>query len=330
MSVAPDLAVQCDAARFRILHVVNGEVKQGGLELLDATGGFRWVDLTGQSAPELALLEKRFAFHPLAIEDCSHLDQRAKIEEYGDHLFMVQHGITRGDVQHDLTLHELHAFLGKDYLVTVHADSMAQVDQVFSRAKTEAGLAARGPDYLLYLLSDRIVDSHFLVLDDIAEAIEDLEDAILARVSRIEVAQMFALKRALVALRKAISPARDVMALLAKRGDARVSERTALYFRDVYDHLVRVTEAVEACRDLLGNALDVYLSTAANRTNEIMKQLTLLSVTFLPLTFITGFFGMNFTDIMPFGKHWMFYAMVGSCVALPAGMLGWFLRKSWL
>jgi magnesium transporter len=223
----------------------------------------------------------------------------------------------------------LHAFLGADYLVTVHGAPVPALDQVFERARADPAVAARGPDFWLYLLADRVADGHFGLLDDLAAAIEALEDDILSRPSRQSIERIFALKRALVLLRKIVSPARDVLAALCKRGDPRVGERTALYLRDVYDHLVRVTEAIEADRDLLGNALDAYLSMAANRTNDIVKQLTIFSVIFLPLTFVTGFFGQNFTSWLPFDERWLFELMIVLCGATPAAMLLWFRRKSW-
>ena len=207
---------------------------------------------------------------------------------------------------------------------------MPTVDEVFARAAKEPAIARRGPDFLLYLMSDRISEGHFALLDALADEIEGLEDAILTRLSRKNIESIFALKRALVTLRKTVSPARDVMGILSKRGDPRIGEKTSLYFRDVYDHLVRVTEAIEADRDLLGNALDAYLSMAANRTNDIMKQLTLVSVTFMPLTFITGFFGMNFTEIIPYQSHALFFGMLGTCLLLPPAMLWLFLRKQWV
>lgn len=150
----------------------------------------------------------------------------------------------------------------------------------------------------------------------------------LTRLSRADLEQIFTLKRTLVTLRRTISPSRDMMGLLTKRGDPRIGERTTLYFRDVYDHLIRVNEAVEMNRDLLANALDIYLSMSANRTNDIMKQLTLISVVFLPLSFLTGFFGMNF-NAMPFDSRALMLAVLVACVAVPAGMLLWFSRKAW-
>ncbi len=314
---------------LRVLRLDGERVSVGGEELLDG-GGVLWLDLTAQDEASIAPLARRYGWHPLAVEDSLHLDQRPKLEEYGDHLFLVQHAFFQDGGPGALAMVELHAFLGKGYLATLHDRPMKEVDAVFARAAQDPTVAAKGPDFLLYLLSDKLTDSHFTVLDDLADAIESLEDEILTDVSRQSIEAIFSLKRALVMLRRTLSPARDVFGMLARRGDPRVAERTALYFRDIYDHLVRVVEAIESDRDLLGNALDAYLSMAANRTNQIMKQLTIFSAIFLPLTFVTGFFGQNFTSILPYERMWLFGLMLASCAGVPAAMLLWFLRKSWL
>jgi magnesium transporter len=329
MSEPSPSAPRAPTPTVRVLQLDAGKVRVGGAELL-GTGGILWIDVTAQDEATLAPLAQRYGWHPLAIEDCLHLEQRPKMEEYGDHLFLVQHAFRKAGGPSELELCELHSFLGKEYLATVHELPMPEVDAVFARATQDPAVASKGVDFLLYLLSDKITDSHFLVLDELADAIETLEDDILSAQTRRSIEEIFALKRALVTLRRTLSPARDVFGMLARRGDPRVGERTALYFRDVYDHLVRVVESIESDRDLLGNALDAYLSMTANRTNQIMKQLTIFSAIFLPLAFITGFFGQNFTSIMPFEKTWLFDVMVTACVAVPAAMLFWFFRKSWL
>lgn len=316
-----------ESASFRVLRwTADGKVERGGVELIDGPGPI-WVDLVRQGPPELERVAKRFGLHPLEVEDCLHLDQRAKLEEYEGHLFLVVHSFTRRGTC-ELDLHEVHAFLGRDFLLTVHADPIPEVHATFERAAADPSLGARGMDFLLYQVIDRITDGHFVHLDEIADTIEDLEDRLLTRLSRDDVEQIFTLKRTLVNLRRTVSPARDVMGLLTRRGDPRISERNTLYFRDIYDHLVRVSEAVEADRDLLGNALDAYLSMSANRTNDIMRQLTVISVTFLPLSFLTGFFGMNFTA-MPFDSRALMFAVILACGLVPAGMLLWFSRKAW-
>jgi magnesium transporter len=293
-------------------------------------GAFRWIDLVGQDTATLELLREKFGFHPLALEDCAHLDQRPKLEEYGDHLFIVTHGFICSTGQPgDVKFQEVHAFLGKRWLVTVHDEPVAPLETVWKRAASDPVLARKGADFLYYLVADALVDANFPILDQLEQAIEDVEDKVLHDPSQRDLRHMFEIKRTLVLMRRVLSPQRDVFGLLSKRGDARIEERTALYFRDVYDHLVRITETIETGRDLLGNALDAYLSSLSNRTNEIMKRLTILSAVFLPLTFLTGYFGQNFEDL-PVKSHVLPVLVTAACLVIPAGMLWWFRRSRWL
>ncbi len=298
-------------------------------------GVLRWADLTAPTAPELELLRERFDFHPLTIEDCAHLDQRPKLEEYRDHLFLVTQGFSiKGGKVDELELQELHAFLSERYLVTVHETPIAALEETWQRLSKEPKLLERGVDFVYYLVVDGIVDDNFPILDCIADELDELEDSVLAAPQRRDLQSIFELKRHLVTMRKVLSPQRDVLGLLTKRGDARIGERTALYLRDVYDHLVRINESIEANRDLLGNALEAYLSAVGQRTNEIMKYLTIMSAVFLPLAFVVGFFGQNF-DNLPFLPEWvhndhLMWGMIVTCVAIPTGMLAWFKGKNWL
>ena len=323
---------------FRVM-----ELRDGRVELSEGPDGaappsqgvLRWIDLTAPSAMELERLRERFDFHPLTIEDCGHLDQRPKLEEYRNHLFLVTQGFSsKGDRVHELELHELHAFLGDHYVVTVHETPIAALEKAWLRLSTDPKLLGRGVDFAYYLVADGIVDDNFPILDRIADELEELEDSVLAAPQRKDLQRIFELKHHLVSMRKVLSPQRDVLGLLAKRGDAHVSERTAVYLRDVYDHLVRINESIEASRDLLGNALEAYLSAVGQRTNEIMKSLTLMSAVFLPLAFVVGFFGQNFEDL-PLFKDWihsgtLMWTMVAACAALPVAMVTWFKRRNWL
>lgn len=324
---------------FRVM-----ELREGRVELFEGTehvgpppdGVLRWIDLQEQDDPQIDVLRDRFGFHPLALEDCRHLDQRPKVEEYGEYLFLVTQGFRcPGDKNiTDLEMQELHAFVGERYLVTVHLDAINAMDGIWKRAVGDAKLAARGVDFLAYLVTDGVVDDNFPILDRIADELEELEDAVLEGPQRSSLARIFELKHHLVTMRKVLSPQRDVMAVLAKRGDPRVSDRTTLYFRDTYDHLVRINESIESNRDLLGNALEAYLSATAQRTNEIMKYLTIMSAVFLPLAFVVGFFGQNFQH-MPGLPEWtdstgLMYTMMAICIGTPLGMLSWFRHKGWL
>ncbi|HEY6881402.1 MAG TPA: magnesium/cobalt transporter CorA [Polyangiales bacterium] len=291
-----------------------------------------WLDLTAPQEADLARLGERFGFHPLALEDCAHADQRPKAEAYGDYTFLVSQGFQcpGGDLG-ELHWHELHVFLARNYIVTVHEGAIPGVESVWKRVAGDEALLRKGVDFVYYLLQDRIVDDNFPILDLIADALEEIEDTVMTGTvseEKVLLARIFGLKSRLVQMRKILSPQRDVMALLARGGDPRISERAAFYFRDVYDHLARIVESIEGNRDLLGNALEALWSTQSQRTNEIMKALTLMSAIFMPLTFITGFFGQNF-EHLPFGSDALMYAMVASCVLLPGALVWWFKKKRW-
>lgn len=318
---------------FRVLDVdSNGvaTVYEGEDRVAPPSEGVqRWIDLQKQDEAQLNVLAQYFPFHPLTLEDCSHFDQRPKLESYGEYLFLVTHGFRLTSSASDpLETLELHTFIGKSYIVTVHLEPISALEAVWNRVRLDGGLFRRGTDFVSYLVADAIVDSFFPLLDDIAEQVEDVEDQVLAGNQTVEMADIFRLKRLLVQLRKVLSPQRDVFALLAKRGDGRIDQQTAVYFRDVYDHVLRIHDWIEGTRDLLGNALDAYLWSASQRTNEIMKRLTLLSAIFMPLSFITGFWGQNFEGL-PFKSNWIMEGMLTSCVAIPVAMIFYFRRSKW-
>jgi magnesium transporter len=324
---------------FKLLELDRGgklRQAEGPVDVNPPAEGARcWIDLVDPTAEELELLRVRFGFHPLALEDCAHLDQRPKLEEFGDHTFLVTQGFACADTHvRKLELLELHAFLGRDYLVTVHTGNIPAIGKLWTRGCAAPSPLERGPDFLYYLIADALVDEGFPILDRIGDEIEGLEDEVLLNPRREAFARIFELKRTLVLMRKVLTPQRDMIAMLARRGDARVSERTALYFRDIYDHLVRLSESIEANRDLLGNSVDAYLSSVSNRTNEVMKYLTVLSAVFLPLSFLVGFFGQNFAWLPGFAdwtqSHVLITGMLLTCVCVPVLMLVWFRKKRWI
>lgn len=313
---------------LRVRVFADGRLLDGDESLLE-TAGLKWVDVLKPDEDVLGRLATRFGLHKLAIEDCLHLDQRPKVEEYGDHQFIVLQGFsTPSESWKDLEMHEMHFFLGKDWVISVHDKSHQCVEATHRRLEADpANTLGRGVDFVMYLLADSLVDRNFPLLDCFAEALEDMEERIFAEYPRREMLQeTFQLKRALVEMRRVLSPQRDVVGLLAKRGVPQIGDRTALYFRDVFDHLMRIYEQLEASRDLVGAVVEAYLSQVANRTNDVTKQLTIFASIFMPLSFIVGFFGQNF-DVL--GQPPFFYAMLTSIVLLPAAMLAWFRHKEW-
>lgn len=293
-------------------------------------GTLRWIDLVEHDAEALELLRQRFDFHPLAIEDCASFEMRSKIDEYADHLFVVLHTFTADpDDPTDIQIHEIHAFLGDRYLVTVHDNRVPATERVWQRAARDPSVLQGGPCWALYLNADTMIDATFPLLDDIARRLENTEEAVLEEHSEPDVMSIFQTKRTLVSMRRVIRPVRDVIGILSRRPDRRIQERTQIYLRDVYDHVLRCAETIEEAQELAANAITAYQTTLSNRTNAVMKKLTIFSAIFLPLAFVTGFWGQNF-EALPFSNDALLYAMLGSMVLVPGVLLVWFWRRSWL
>jgi magnesium transporter len=318
---------------LRILELGEGTAPQSLRDPSRASappaGVLRWLDLTDPSSEELAEVGRAFGFHALALDDCRTFDQRPKLEPYGDHLFVVMHRLSVESRPPQARGQELHAFVGERYLVTVHEEPLSELELIFERLEHEPEIMRRGPDFWFYLIADRVVASTYAELELLAQAVEDTEDQVLHGAQSKMVDRIFALKRQLAVARRLVSPERELFASLAKWGAPLIQDRTAVYYRSVYDELVRAVESIESHRELLSNALDAHFSAVSQRTNDIMKHLTLLSSIFLPLTFVTGFFGMNF-EHLPFASDALMWAGITGCVALPTAMLLWFRRSGWI
>jgi len=280
---------------IRALRLEGDVIRSGGVEVCEP-GARLWVDL-GPDPADLDWLHQRFGFHHLALEDCAHEDQRPKLEEYAEAQFCVIHRLGPTPDDQGLQARELHAFLAPDLLVTVHLAPIAELDRIFARCAAEPGLLGRGTDFAYYLICDAITDVHYAVADALTDDIEELVEEVSGRQGDELLQRILQARRTHAALRRALSPQREVFAALA-RPSSRVSERNALYFRDVLDHLVRVTEEIDIGRDLLGSAMDVHLSLLNNRMSSVTTRLTAVASIFLPLNFVAGFFGMNL-EIFP-------------------------------
>jgi magnesium transporter len=286
-----------------------------------------WVNLTSPTEQEFAWLAATFGFHPLTIEDCRHRDQRPKLEVYDNYLFITLHAPKEGIRPFETD--ELHVFLSPNYLVTVCELPVAFVESLLAEYRSTPRDFDRGLDFVFYRLSDQAIDRYFPVLDDLGDEIDQLEDQIIERPTQDVLNRIFALKQELVLMRKVSSPQREVFNALTIRGYTMITESTMLYFRNVYDHLVRVYDMIDSYRDLMSNALDAYLSTISNRLNEVMKRLTIIATIFMPLSFVAGFFGMNFTRL-PFESLPLLIAALLVMAAIPSLMLLWFYRSGWM
>jgi magnesium transporter len=305
---------------------VEGETSLGPLQ----AGERLWVDVASPSVEELALLRDRFDLHPVAIDSCLRVDQRPKLEEYRGQLFVVLHKLVLPEsASEQLTSLELHAFLGEGYLLTIQDAELPEVETVRRRFVSEPELRERSMAYAYYLVCERLSHFNFDALDTLFDTIEDIEDSVLKQADDDALPELFAAKRRLAAARRLVVPQREVVSLLLESGTPFVDERARPYFRRVLDVLMRMAEAIDTQREILSNVLDAHLSLVSNRTNDIMKSLTLLSAIFLPLSFVTGFFGQNFTHL-PFDNVPLMWGGLSVCLLVPAGMLLWFKSRKWL
>lgn len=289
-----------------------------------------WVDVAAPSQDELSLLRERFDLHPVAIDSCLKIDQRPKVEEYREQLFLVLHKLVApATASEQLSSLELHAFIGEGYLITIQDAELPEVASVRERLVNEPGLSQRSMPYAYYLVCEKLAHNNFDTLDTLFDAVEVIEDSVLRQEDDDALPELFTAKRRLASARRLIVPQREVVSLLLESGTPFIDERARPYFRRVLDVLMRMSEAIDTQREILSNVLDAHLSLVSNRTNDIMKSLTLLSAIFLPLSFVTGFFGQNFTHL-PFDNVALMWGGLAVCLVVPAGMLVWFRSRKWL
>jgi magnesium transporter len=298
-------------------------------ELLKSDEYF-WLDLTGPGEQEIAELKDAFGFHPLALEDTLKRGQRPKLDDFGEYMFLVYYAAEeseRGGVE----LVEVHGFLSGGYIVTTHARRCGALEEVRQRLTAQP---PRSEPFVIYRVLDALTDTFFPILDRLDDRIERLDGEIFDRASPRQLEEITALRRELVELRRIVTPQRDLLA----RGIDDILEIPGLetdsrnYFRDVYDHSIRISDQIDSYRDLLSGSRDAYLSVVSNRLNQITKQLTVMATIFLPLSFVVGFFGQNFKWlVVNIQSPGAFFALgVGSIVLSLIALLVWFRRSDYI
>ncbi|MGN6216755.1 MAG: magnesium/cobalt transporter CorA [Solirubrobacterales bacterium] len=291
---------------------------------------FFWLDLTDPGVPEANQLREAFGFHPLPLEDMLKRDQRPKLEDYGDYMFLVYYGVGDGS-DNAIRLEEVHAFLSGGYIVTAHEHHCAVLEEARERLEAQE---PRSEQFVVYRVLDGLTDSFFPVLERLDDRMEQLDEDIFEHPTPEHLEQITGLRRQLVELRRVVTPQRD---LLARNIDD-ILEIPGLeadsrnYFRDVYDHAIRISDQIDSYRDLLQGTRDAYLSVVSNRLNQITKQLTLVATIFLPLSFLVGFFGQNFKWLVEsISSETDFWVLgIGSAAISVIGLLLWFRRGSYL
>jgi magnesium transporter len=301
---------------------------------LEDSQGLLWVDLLIASEPDADVLRDVFHFHHLTIEDClsPHVDP-AKVDDHGDYLFVVVQALSDFDPDRELMESQVDFYLGPNYVVSCHREPIPAIEHYRERCRQDEYLLSHTADWLLHGLLDALVDEYLPVVDAVDDTIDQLEEAVLHRPDRRILQQIMMVKRNTLRLRRVATPQRDMMNRLS-RGEypKLIREETAIYYRDIYDHLVRVEYLIEALRDLADGALNTYLSVVSNRLNEVMKVLTVAVVPLTVGTLISGIFGMNLTAGFwpPADSEWGFGAVVAFMVVVAALTLAYFRYRRWV
>jgi magnesium transporter len=298
--------------------------------------GLLWVDLVSEPPDACRpILRNTFGFHPLAVDDALEEAHVPKVDDWGEYIYLVLHAVVF-DPQNDELLNtlELDVFLGKNYLVTYQAQPIAAAERVWTSGQRDVRHLQRGVEHVLYQLADELVADYMPVVEAMDEAIDQIEDEIFDNPGPSLLGRIFTLKRALLHLRRIIAPQREVLNKLARGDYAVIDAEDRVFYRDVYDHLVRLYDITEGLRDLVGGALDTYLSVVSNRMNEIMKTLTVITILFLPVSFLVGFFGTNFFQPVVRMDTWTsrpaFVLMMVAMILVPAGMYLWMRKRAWM
>jgi magnesium transporter len=320
-----DCAAYCGGVRVADVGI---EQIRGALERDDQ---FVWLGLYEPEEDTLRSVQRQFGLHDLAIEDAYNAHQRPKLELYEDSVFVVLRTVHLAPAPRHLEFGETHIFLGRNYVVTVRHGSVRSHIGVRQRCESTPQLLAKGPGYVLYALMDFVVDQYLPIVQQIEEEVEDLEEIIFGESeSGDATARVYRLKRDLLALRRTISPLVEVCNRLMRFDLPHIPEDTRVYFRDVYDHIVRLNETIDAQRELLTTALEAHLSIMSHTQNEHMKRITAWAAMIAVPTMIAGIYGMNFRNMPELSWSYGYYASIAVMGVACAGLYAGFKRSGWL
>ena len=340
MAAAPRAAARPVAVASsvpRIVHRIPGAPMRTELHPMElhelvrsgAIPGTLWVDIDCESRHQVALLEKVFDFHPLAVEDALNPQSRVKVDEYKNALFVIVRGLRFCDTTadpYDIETYNLCFFLARNLLVTVHSGPSAPVDAVYDRMLANPDQLERGAERVAHALMDLTVDEYFPVLDRIDEFVDGLEERVYHQFDQAVMRDVFAVKRLVLSMRRHLMPQREVFSVITNRPSTFLPPESQVWFRDIYDHVLRINDSLDTYRELLANVIDSYLSQVSNRLGQVTKGLSVIATLSVPFVVVSGMWGMNFNDI-PLSQHAHgFWIMLGVQLGLGA-FLVWLLRK---
>lgn len=317
-----------------VLAEKNGELVELSLHNLETLFGFSglaWIDFENPSESDLLSLKKFVSLHPLTIEDILKSNKRPKINDFDDYLFLVVHlvGFENGKIFST----EIDFVLGKNFVFSFHLKPLKNLFEIKKELVSNPVLFRKGSGFLLYYVLDSFIDGLFLIVDKLTEGIDVVENEIFSSsFDSRTLAKLFRLKRNVVLFRKFVSPQREIMSFLYHHENGFIDKDKSVYFRDLFDNLVRIVEFIDTTRDMVSDAFDAYLSVVSNRLNEIMKVLTIIATVILPMTLVTGFYGMNveFLEYGVFGKTGTYFFALGFIFLIGFLMLFWFKKNKWI
>ena len=332
-SPVTDPVIQVIAYNQHDYHEVKGTTVASCMPEPAEAGLFMWVNVEGlHDGTIIKELATRFSLHPLTVEDILNVEQRPKVEEFDEYIFITLKILIWQPKTSSFTIKQVSFVLGKNFVLSFQEISTSLFDAIKNRLHSTPNqrLRLHGADYLVYRLIDAIVDQYFIVLEALGDQIEKIEELIITSPTPQNMRTVYRLKHQMLLLRKAIWPMRESIGHLAHGEEELISSFTRVYLRDVYDHTVQAIDTLETFRDMLGTMMDMYLSSLTNRMNEVMKTLTIIATIFMPITTIASIYGMNFKYMPELSWHWGYFTVLGVMLCVAAGMITYFWRKKWL
>lgn len=299
---------------------------------LKETSTVSWINVNGLSDVDMIKnLGEAFQIHPLVLEDILHTAQRPKFEEYEDHIFIVVKMLSYNNETQQIESEQVSIILGSNYVISFQEREGDCFEILRERIRNFKGrIRKMGPDYLAYSLMDSIIDNYFVVMEEIANRIEEVDMNISSGIIEDAPQVINSLKKQMLVFRRTLWPLREVINAMERSEATLISDSVGIFLRDIYDHTVELIDTMETFRDVLSGLLDMHMSAVSNRMNEIMKTLTIIATIFIPLTFIVGVYGMNFLNIPELSWHWGYYAVWLVMLSMVVVLVIYFRRKRWL
>jgi len=327
-----------EKVRIRILDYDEAQFEEKEAKTIEECFPFKdkstitWINIDGIHQVEIIeKLGNYFGLHPLLLEDILNTEQRPKMEDYGDYIFIVLKMLYLGEANNEIEAEQVSLILGSNFVISFQERGRDVFGPVRDRIRNAKGrIRKAGADYLAYTLLDAIVDNYFIILESLGETMEETEEQLATNPNPETLQLIHALKKEMIFLRKSIWPLREVISGLERCESSLIHESTGAYLRDVYDHTIQIIDTVESFRDMISGMLDIYLSSISNKMNEVMKVLTIFASIFIPLTFVAGVYGMNFSFMPELKWQWGYFGILGVMALVGISLVVYFKRRKWL